>query len=219
MKIEVYNQKGEIIEEMPLKEEIFQDEFNADFLHQVFKILWANRYPVIAFTKTRKEVKGGGKKPWRQKGTGRARHGSIRSPLWRGGGVVFGPRRKEENLEKKVNKKAKQKALRMAIAKKIIDKEVKIIDSLEVGEIKTKNFDKIFKNIIKPEKKKKMPSTLVILDPQTEKQIKRGIRNLPYLGIITLDNLDLIEVLNHKYLLSSKNTFQKLEEKLVKVKS
>ncbi|MGB9681038.1 MAG: 50S ribosomal protein L4 [Minisyncoccia bacterium] len=216
MKIEIYNQKGEIIEEMPLREEIFRDKFNPDFLHQVFKTLWANRYPVIAFTKTRKEVKGGGKKPWRQKGTGRARHGSIRSPLWRGGGVVFGPRRKEENLKKKVNKKVKQKALRMAIAKKIIDKEVKIVDSLETQEIKTKIFDKIFKNIIKLEKKKKMPSSLIILDPQIEKNIKQGVKNLPYLGIVTLDNLDLIEILNHKYLLFSKNTFRKLEEKLVK---
>ena len=106
MEIEVYNQKGEIIEKLPLKEEIFKEKFNPDFLNQVYVNYLKNRYPVIAFTKDRSEVRGGGKKPWRQKGTGRARHGSIRSPLWRGGGVTFGPRRKEESLKVKINKKA-----------------------------------------------------------------------------------------------------------------
>lgn len=216
MKVEVFNQKGEIIEELPLKEEIKREEFNPNFLHLIYKKLLSNRYPLLAFTKTRKEVKGGGKKPWSQKGTGRARHGSIRSPLWKGGGVVFGPRRKEENLKKKVNKKEKKKALRMALFKKIEDKEIKVIDTLAIKEeIKTKKYDEIFKNILKPKNKKKTPSVLVILDSEKEKEIKRGLRNLPYLNILTLQNLDLIEILNRKYLILSKETFLKLENLLI----
>ena len=215
LKTNIYNQKGEVIEKIPLNEEVFQEEFNPDFLHQVYKIYLSNRYPRIAFSKDRSEVAGGGKKPWKQKGTGRARHGSIRSPLWRGGGATFGPRRKEESLKKKINQKTKQKALRMILAKKIEDQEIKIIDSFNGLDIKTKVMDQLLKNII-PSLKKKTSSTLVILKPETEKAMKRGLRNLPYLDLITTENLDFLQLLNNKYLLLSKDSFLTIQEKLKK---
>jgi large subunit ribosomal protein L4 len=213
MEIEVYNQKGEVIDKLPVKEEILKEKYNPDFLHQVYVNYLKNRYPVIAFTKDRSEVKGGGKKPWRQKGTGRARHGSIRSPLWRGGGVTFGPRRKEESLKVKINQKVKEKALRMVLLKKIEDKEIKIIDDLSMEEKKTKKGAEIIKNILKPEKKK-TPSILFILDKEKEGDLKKVFRNLENVSILTPESLDLVEILNKKYLFLSKNTFKKIEEKL-----
>ncbi|MGE4554645.1 MAG: 50S ribosomal protein L4 [Candidatus Paceibacterota bacterium] len=213
MEIEVYNQKGEIIEKLPLKEDVFKEKYNPDFLHQVYKMYLKNRYPVIAFTKDRSEVKGGGKKPWRQKGTGRARHGSIRSPLWVKGGVTFGPRRKEEALKVKINKKVKEKALRMVFSKKLEDKEIKVVDDLSLEDLKTKKAEEIIKNILKLDKKK-APSVLVVLDKDKEKDVKRAFRNLEYVDLLTDENLDLVEILNNKYLFLSKNTLQKIETKL-----
>src|SRR3990167_5955176 len=117
MKISIYNQAGEKTSTMNLPKEIFEIKFNADLVHQIAVSLSANKRQISAHSKTRSEVRGGGKKPWRQKGTGRARHGSIRSPLWKGGGVTFGPR-KDKVYEKDVPKKMRRKALLMVLSEK-----------------------------------------------------------------------------------------------------
>ena len=137
MKTVIYNLKGEEVGESDLPSEIFGfKKLNHDLMHQALVAQIANSRQVIAHTKTRKEVKGGGRKPWRQKGTGRARHGSIRSPLWKGGGVTFGPR-KNKNFSKKINKKMKRKALFMALSSKVLDKEIVLVDKLVLRDAKT----------------------------------------------------------------------------------
>jgi len=112
MKAPIYNFKGETLKKIEISEDIFDKKVNNNLIHQVYTSLLSNRRKLLAFSKDRSEVRGGGKKPWRQKGTGRARHGSIRSPLWKGGGVTFGPRTKERDLKKKINKKIKKDAIK-----------------------------------------------------------------------------------------------------------
>ena len=126
MKANVYNENGEVIKEIDLDSRIFEVEANEDLLHQAVRTILANRRKPIADTKDRGEVQGGGKKPWRQKGTSRARHGSIRSPLWKGGGVTFGPV-KEKNYSLKINKKMKDKALKMVLSLKAKENKIFVL--------------------------------------------------------------------------------------------
>ena len=123
MELPVYNQKKEIVDKVVLKDQYFDILFNNDTVFQVYTSLLSNRRQPLAHTKDRSEVSGGGRKPWSQKGTGRARAGSTRSPIWRHGGVTFGPRQNEENFQKKINRKAKTKALEMILSQKIKDNE------------------------------------------------------------------------------------------------
>ena len=127
MKIDIYNQKGEVTGSTTLPKEIFGVEFNADLVHQIAVSLSANKRQVSAHTKNRAEVRGGGKKPWRQKGTGRARVGSIRSPLWKGGGVTFGPRT-DRKFEVEIPKKMRRKALFMVLSQKAKNNTLVVLD-------------------------------------------------------------------------------------------
>jgi len=142
IKAKIYNQQAEVVEEMELNPKIFDVPTNSALIHQALVAQMANMRQVLAHTKGRGEVRGGGRKPWRQKGTGRARHGSIRSPIWRGGGVTFGPT-KDRNFKKDINKKMKRKALLMALSDKASNKKLVILDKLAIGEFKTKKFDNI----------------------------------------------------------------------------
>src|SRR3989339_770912 len=131
MKVPVYNQKGETVSEMELPKEILEVSPNPDLVHHVVVAQQANRRQIIAHTKTRGEVRGGGKKPWRQKGTGRARHGSIRSPLWKGGGVTFGPRN-DRVYEQDINRKMRRKALMVILSDKARTNTLLIVDALNL---------------------------------------------------------------------------------------
>src|SRR3989344_1341683 len=146
MKVDVYNEKGEVTGSTVLPKEIFQVPMNADLVHQVFISHTANQRQNSAHTKNRSEVRGGGRKPWRQKGTGRARHGSIRSPLWKGGGVTFGPRN-EKNWQKDIPKKMKKKALFMVLSEKVKNNLLVILDALEIQSQKTKEMAKIINKL------------------------------------------------------------------------
>ena len=137
MTVDIYNQQNKKVDKMELPDNIFNIKWNPDLVWQTAMVMNANRRQILAHTKDRGEVKGGGKKPWRQKGTGRARAGSIRSPLWKGGGVTFGPT-KERNFKRKINKKMRRLAFFSLISKKIKDSELKIIDSLDINSFKTK---------------------------------------------------------------------------------
>ena len=146
MKFKVYNQKGEELKKADLPEELFGLKINSDLLHQAVVAQQANKRKLVAYAKDRSEVRGGGRKPWPQKGTGRARHGSIRSPIWVGGGVTFGPV-KERNYNKKINKKMRRKALFMSLSSKVKDESLVLLDKLELNQPKTKEIKEIFNNL------------------------------------------------------------------------
>jgi len=214
MKVDVYNQKGEVIDKIELPENIFNVKWNPVLVHQVMVAMQNNQRKPIAHTKNRGEVSGGGRKPWRQKGTGRARHGSIRSPIWIGGGVTFGPRN-EKKYQQKINKKAKQLALFSTLSKKLTDGEIKIIkeikinDSTKGGQVKTKEMAKILSQFLNNQKKNQ---GLLIL-PQSDKNIIRATRNLSFAQVDIVDNLNLIDVLKYKNIFFLSEAINKLNEK------
>lgn len=200
MKYPVHNQSGEKIKEVELNPSVFEVPVKEELVHQVVVAQMANSRQVLAHTKQRAEVRGGGRKPWRQKGTGRARHGSIRSPLWKGGGVTFGPT-KERNFTKSINKKMKRKALFMTLSDKVIDKHLILLDELKVDGIKTKKFNeminKLFSKVVKDETTQK---TLIVV-PETDKNLIMSSKNLSKIKVIRADSLNVIDVIEYDYLL------------------
>src|SRR3989344_5893650 len=143
--VKVYNQEGKEIENLGLNKAVFGLPWNSDLVSQALRVFLANKRQLLSSTKDRAQVRGGGKKPWRQKGTGRARHGSIRSPLWRHGGVTFGPT-KERNFKLKINKKMARKAFLIALWAKAKDNEILVFEELKLAAPKTKEAAKIMAN-------------------------------------------------------------------------
>ena len=214
--IEVLNQEGEKIGNFTLDEKVFDGKVNITLIHQAVVTYLANRRKGIASTKTKSEVRGGGAKPWRQKGTGRARVGSIRSPLWVGGGITFGPR-KERVFKKKINKKMKRKALFMVLTSKVQDKELILVDNLELKEPKTKLLVEILKNLLKKVAKKKDSKNdkdlkiLLVLPKKDDKLIKAS-RNIPKTKTILADSLNVLDLLSYKYLFMPKEAIGVIEQ-------
>lgn len=202
MKATVYNQKGEKTGSIELPKEVFGLSWNANLIHQVVLALQANQRVVIAHAKGRGEVRGGGKKPWKQKGTGRARHGSTRSPIWVGGGVTHGPV-KEKVYAQKLNKKMKTKAFLVSLSRKFKDGEMVFLDALKTGS-KTKEADAVFKDLRKIEGMDKLGrqggSALVLL-PERAPDTIRAMHNLPFADAILARNLSVLDVLTYKYLI------------------
>ena len=205
LNIRVYNQEGKEVSDLSLNEAIFGLPWNSDLIHRAVTTISANMRQVLASTKMRGEVSGGGKKPWRQKGTGRARHGSIRSPLWRGGGITFGPTN-EKNFKLNINKKMARKALLIAISGKVKDSELLILDELKLSAPKTKEMAKIMANF--PQVK----SGVFITNGKNE-DIKKAGRNLSNLKIISMDNLNILDILKYKFLILTKDGVDYLNKK------
>lgn len=201
LKIKVYNQSGESVKELELSGEVFGLKANHELLHQAVVAQQANARQVLAHTKDRSEVSGGGKKPWKQKGTGRARAGSSRSPIWIGGGVTFGPT-KDRNFKKKINQKMKQKALCMALSDKVQNESLLVLDQLAFDSYKTKQFNALLSALEKKVLKNERRDVLIINESRDEKVAYSG-RNLKGVKIINLENLNLLDVLNHKNLLAT----------------
>lgn len=201
----LYNIEGEKTGTIELPEKIFGLEINNDLIYQAIIAQTANQRRPLAHAKDRGEVRGGGRKPWRQKGTGRARHGSIRSPLWRGGGITFGPTKKKV-FTKKINKKAKKKALLMVLSSKLKDKELVVLDKLELKEPRTKPMAEILNKIFLPRGKagKKAPKNILIATSKKDGNIIRANRNIPYTKTIAADSLNVLDLLSFKYLLIDK---------------
>ncbi|MFW5887307.1 MAG: 50S ribosomal protein L4 [Bacteriovoracia bacterium] len=203
MKLAIYDKKGKEIEKVDLPKEIFDVPFNADLVHQVATSMASSARSNTAHAKDRSEVSGGGKKPWKQKGTGRARHGSSRSPIWVGGGTTHGPRN-ERNYDKKVNKKAKAKSLAIILSQKARDNEIVLIDSLSLNEIKTKEavsiIDSLAKNdSLKELKTKKNNAGIVSLSERNE-NTEKSFRNISNLKMDLVQNLNISDLLKYKYL-------------------
>ncbi len=205
-KVKVYNLQGKETEEIKLDSDIFDVKINPDLVYQVVEIQKANTRQNLAHAKTRAEVRGGGRKPWRQKGTGRARHGSTRSPIWVGGGVTFGPSN-ERNFAKKINKKMKRKALFMTLTDKLQENQLVVADKLELAEIKTKALASILSKL--PTKEAK--SVLLVLDQKNE-AISKSARNLPKINVILANSLNIMDILKHDYLLIDKTGIKKITE-------
>ena len=205
MKIDIYNQQGKVDGSTNLPKEIFEVDFNADLVHQVAVSLMANKRQVSAHAKTRGEVRGGGKKPWRQKGTGRARHGSIRSPLWKGGGVTHGPRN-DRIWEREIPKKMRRKALLMVLSEKAKSNNLIILDKIELTNGKTSEMASVMA---------KLPSkgaSLLIALPGYDKKIFLASRNINKVSIDDARNINVLDLLNSKYLLMPKETIKTIEK-------
>ncbi len=204
MEIKIYNQKGKESGTIALPEKVFAAKWRADLVHQVVEGMRSNKRSGTADTKGRGEVRGGGKKPWKQKGTGRARHGSSRSPIWVGGGVTHGPLA-EKNYKRKISKTMRAQALFSVLSKKLKNKEIIFVDSLELAEIKTKGAQEVMENLAKASGWKiissaKKPKILTAVFDRNAK-IEKSFRNLPQLEMVFLKNLNPLDVLNYKYLL------------------
>jgi len=209
MKTIVYNQKGKEIGQTLLPKEIFDVKMNPDLVHQVVVSQMANRRQVIAHTKDRGEVRGGGRKPWRQKGTGRARHGSIRSPLWKGGGVTFGPT-KARVFKKEIPKKMKRLALFMALSGKAKNNLIILLDELKIEQAKTKLMAEILEKLPCEGK-----NNLIAL-PKIDKNLILAIRNLSDVEVIQAKDLNALDLLSFKYLIMPKESIKVIKETFLK---
>jgi large subunit ribosomal protein L4 len=203
MEAKVYNKQGKEAGTIKLPESIFGLSWNADLVHQVATSMQSNLRTPIAHTKDRSEVSGTGKKPWRQKGTGRARHGSRRSPIWRTGGVTFGPRN-EKSYKKKINKKMKAKALQVLLAEKFRNGQVLFVDDLAPKEIKTKEAANTMQALASVKGFEwltggKKPVAYVAFAENNE-VAKKSFNNLPQAHIGEVANLNVLDLLNHKFL-------------------
>ncbi len=204
---------------MKLPEAVFGLKWNADLVHQVVTSMMTDARTPVAHTKTRGEVSGGGKKPWQQKGTGRARHGSIRSPIWVGGGIAHGPRN-EKNFDRKVSKKMKIKALFTILSKKAADGQVMFLDEVKLPAPKTKEAKKIVTAIagIKGFEKlayKKKNAALVAV-PEYSADVERAFRNFPNIEVVEARNLNPLSLLNYTFAVFAdpKKTISHFESKL-----
>lgn len=223
IKIKVYNQNAEPTGDLELSPKVFGMKVNQALVHQAVVTQLANTRKVIAHTKDRSEVRGGGRKPWKQKGTGRARHGSSRSPIWIGGGVTFGPRN-DRNFKKRINKKMRQNAMLMVLSDKVANNRFIIVDKLEMAEYKTKVFNqiingfasKIFTDLkvaqAKTEKKSGKPSFLIIVD-QGDDKLNYSARNLAGVELSNIDNINIVELLKYKNLIITRAGVEKLEKR------
>lgn len=187
--VRVYNQEGKAMGELELNPAHFGVTVKPELVHEVVVAQKANARHSIAHTKTKGEVRGGGKKPWKQKGTGRARQGSIRSPQWKGGGIVFGPRN-ERNFAVKVNRKARQKAFFMALSDKVANEKFLVLDSFEPKATKTKEAAALFTKL--PVTRK----TLAVI-PASNPSLLRMVRNLPNVTMTTVNSMSIADVLAH----------------------
>lgn len=186
-KISLYNQEGERLGDVSLSDTVFGVKPDQSLVHEVVVAEQANARRSIASTKTKGEVRGGGKKPWKQKGTGRARQGSIRSPQWVGGGIVFGPR-SERNFHVKINKKTKRKALFMALSDKLIQNKLVAIDVIKTEPSKTKLMAQTIKKL-------PVSGKVLFVTPSSNPLLLRMVRNLPSIKLVTANSVGLLDVL------------------------
>ncbi len=202
-KINMLNMNGENVGEIELNPEIFDVEINEHAVYTVVKNLLANRRQGTQSAKTRAEVRGGGRKPWRQKGTGRARQGSIRSPQWKGGGVVFAPKPRDYSYT--TPKKVRRIALKSALTSKVQEKELIVLDELKLDQAKTKEMVKVLKAINADEK-----ALVVIKRP--DENIIRSARNLPTVLTTNANTLNVYDILKYNSLIITKEALEEIEE-------
>lgn len=215
----LYNQKGASAGTFTLPEAVFGVKWNADLVHQVVVAMQANKRAGTAHTKDRSEVSGGGKKPWKQKGTGRARHGSSRSPIWTGGGVTFGPRN-DKDYSQKINKKMRAKALFAVLSRKFADDALLLVDGLSFKEMKTKDATIALSSFaaIKGFEKlgSKKPTTALLVLPEHDAILEKSFANLPGVTVMTVNDLNALVTMSfhHVVVVDPAKSVATLEAKL-----
>lgn len=202
-KVDVYDIKGKKVSDIDLADSVFGIEPNENIVHAVLVNYLANQRQGTQSTKTRAEVSGGGKKPWRQKGTGRARQGSIRAPQWIKGGIALGP--KPRSYKYTVNKKERRLAIKSILSSKVLEKELTVVDKLELKEIKTKTMVKALADL------KVEGKTLIVL-PEKNKNVLMSSRNIEGVKTITANNINVFDLLKYTNLILPVDTVKKLEE-------
>lgn len=206
LNVTIKNIAGADVKELSLKESVFGLPSNDTLLHQVYVALTANRRQVIAHTKDRGERSGSGIKPWRQKGTGRARAGATRSPLWRKGGITFGPT-KDRNFSKNTNAKMRQKAVMIALSEKVRSQKLVILDALNFTDKKTKLFSETLKKLGVNDK------SLTVSLATSEFPLTIMSRNIPRIENTLTENLNVVQLLDHEYILMTEESIKVLEKR------
>lgn len=203
--VPVYNLKKEKVGEIELNDAIFNVPIKLHLLHEVIRWQLAKRRRGTACTKERNEVRGGGRKPWRQKGTGRARQGSIRSPIWRGGGIVFGP--KPRDYYYPLPKRVRKNALKIALSLYLRDNKLRVLDKFELEEIKTKKVAQIFKEW--------GLNKVLVIDKKENEKLRLSIRNMPENNFLPPEGVNVYDILRHEELMITKDAIHSLEQKLL----
>jgi large subunit ribosomal protein L4 len=201
--IDVYNIEGKKVKSLDLKEEIFGIEPNEAVVHSVLVNYLANQRQGTQSTKTRAEVRGGGRKPWRQKGTGRARQGSIRAPQWIKGGIALGP--KPRSYKYRVNKKERQLAIKSLLSSKVLENNLVVVDKFDFKEIKTKQMADAMKNL-------KVDATALVVLPSNNEIVQKSARNLADVRTSSVNTINVFDLLKYKKLVLTVDTIKKLEE-------
>ena len=202
-KIDVLSTDGKKVKELELNDKVFGIEPNENIVHEVVINYLANQRQGTQSTKTRSEVAGGGRKPWRQKGTGRARQGSIRAPQWIKGGIALGP--KPRTYTYKVNKKEKRLAIRSILSSKVLEKQLTVVDSFNMKEIKTAEMVKTLNNL------KLTGKTLVVL-PENDVNVQKSLRNIEGVRALIVDTINAYDLVKYENLVLTENSVKKLEE-------
>jgi large subunit ribosomal protein L4 len=210
MKADIYNLNNEVVGTMELPPAVFGVKWSPLVVQQVLEAQIANARQPLAHVKDRSEVRGGGKKPWRQKGTGRARHGSTRSPIWVGGGKAHGPRN-DKDYSQKVNKKMKHVALFSVLSKKAKDGEIKVFDTLVLDAPKTKSVALALKKVLSPKKGDKRFDVLLISE-NTNKNLFRATSNIQKTKVLEVGSLNIYDIMNHKNLFIDKSVVETIEK-------
>lgn len=203
--VSVKNFSGDVVETLSLDDSVFGLNRKDALIHQVYVAQQANERQVLAHTKTRAERAGSGRKPWKQKGTGRARVGSVRSPIWRKGGVTFGPTN-ERNFSQKVNKKMNTQAIKMVLSGKVVEERMIVINEFDLKEVKTKAVVAGLKNL-------SVKGSVLMAYHKEEQVAMRAGRNIPRVDVTLVDNLNVSDMLDHGFLIISKTGVQFLEKK------
>lgn len=204
-KVVLYNQNGSTVGEVELADTVFGIEPNAHVLHDAVVMQQASQRQGTHDVKNRSEVRGGGRKPWRQKGTGRARQGSIRSPQWVGGGTVFGPT--PRSYAYKLPKKVRRLAIRSALSSKVKDDGIKVLEGLELSQARTKDMIAILTNL-------KVERKALVVTEVYDDNVVLSLRNIPGVKFVTAEGINVLDVLNHDHLIMTKAAVAKVEEVL-----
>ena len=204
-KTQVLNQKGEKVKDITLKDSVWNIEVNEPVMHDAIVLAQASLRQGTASTKTRSEVSGGGRKPYKQKGTGNARQGSTRSPQWPGGGIVFGP--KPRKYDKKQNRKERRLALRSALSSKFQDKELIVVDNLTLTDGKTKTFNQMLKDL-------KLDGKVLVVCDSDNDNLYLSARNNSNVAVMLTEEINVLDLVATKYLLIEESSVKKLEEVL-----